>query len=189
MARGDGEWDHTRGCGAHLSPLIQMWPARGSPPRVRGSRWRSNCSPPTTGIIPAGAGLTSYIVQIESRNRDHPRGCGAHSFMPIILQSGSGSSPRVRGSLEDVDEVLVDEGIIPAGAGLTISSLLAERGTRDHPRGCGAHWMDRKRSAPHAGSSPRVRGSLGCILDNAEPLGIIPAGAGLTLLDRMGAQC
>ena len=161
----------------------------GSSPRVRGSLESFDTDVARTGITPAGAGLTLEIELQPSHDRDHPRGCGAHSFMPIILQSGSGSSPRVRGSLEDVDEVLVDEGIIPAGAGLTISSLLAERGTRDHPRGCGAHWMDRKRSAPHAGSSPRVRGSLGCILDNAEPLGIIPAGAGLTLLDRMGAQC
>ena len=50
--------DHPRACGAHLSPLIQMWPARGSSPRMRGS--------PTT--LSSGIWLPW----------DHPRACGAH---------------------------------------------------------------------------------------------------------------
>ena len=131
--------DHPRGCGAHCAVMTIFTPRRGSSPRVRGSLRCSSTADGDDGIIPAGAGLTTCRRHSRRRTWDHPRGCGAHSFMPIILQSGSGSSPRVRGSLEDEDIVTSEEGIIPAGAGLTQRRRLLQSPGQDHPRGCGAH--------------------------------------------------
>ena len=147
---------------------------------MRGSPLLVDIDHLTVGIIPAGAGLTLSSFPVSRSCRDHPRGCGAHVFNSPADIGGWGSSPRVRGSHAFLFCFFPLLGIIPAGAGLTISSLSAVHGTRDHPRGCGAHGFPSKLPMTRKGSSPRVRGSpctdpLSCLLS-----GIIPAGAGLT---------
>ena len=52
----------------------------------------------------------------------------------------AGSSPRVRGSLDEASADFEGRGIIPAGAGLTVICRIGSLESRDHPRGCGAHW-------------------------------------------------
>ena len=71
-------------------------------------------------------------------------------------------------------------GIIPAHAGLTITSAGRTRWTRDHPRACGAHPCPVRSRFFYPGSSPRMRGSqlLHSLLYSSS--GIIPAHAGLT---------
>ena len=49
-------------------------------------------------------------------------------------------------------------GIIPAGAGKSISQSKAQRLCGDHPRGCGEKREPRDGAERAAGSSPRVRG-------------------------------
>ena len=105
--------------------------------------------------------------------RDHPRGCGAH-LLPQRRQLYCRGSPRWRCGPVTLP------GIIPAGAGLTLSSIAATDSTRDHPRGCGAHFSVGLPPAPQWGSSPRVRGSLPTPFFRSLQAGIIPAGAGLT---------
>ena len=50
--------DHPRACGAHIYSLSSCHIMWGSSPRMRGSRMHSPYVSPTTGIIPAHAGLT-----------------------------------------------------------------------------------------------------------------------------------
>ena len=172
--------DHPRGCGAHrrLSNVRSRMP--GSSPRVRGSQAEVRHAELGRRIIPAGAGLTQCRRLQRSTGWDHPRGCGAHSVVPMMARSTPGSSPRVRGSLDGIALLVYLEGIIPAGAGLTGSIRQGWRSAGDHPRGCGAHFAQQTDSVKPLGSSPRVRGSLlpesGVGVDH----GIIPAGAGLT---------
>ena len=70
--------------------------------------------------------------------------------------------------------------IIPADAGSTAATRLAERTSKDHPRGCGEHslviWCLREAG----GSSPRMRGAQNEKATVQEGLGIIPADAGST---------
>ena len=111
---------------------------------------------------------------------DHPRGCGAHFSSVAPSRTSAGSSPRVRGSLRgEVKEERV-VGIIPAGAGLTGGESTRERTEGDHPRGCGAHNGQYIPDEEVPGSSPRVRGSRQSRSFYHLPIGIIPAGAGLT---------
>ena len=133
------------------------------------------------GIIPAGAGLTTDGVARADKARDHPRGCGAHVPLPAAATSALGSSPRVRGSPIPFSCDIDCHGIIPAGAGLTMRCGLTQSISWDHPRGCGAHLLLLTSCRPPQGSSPRVRGSLGFCSTVNNGLGIIPAGAGLTL--------
>ena len=173
--------DHPRGCGAHWIPLPASPPCRGSSPRVRGSQQIRHAGIPPGGIIPAGAGLTNENQVPCFPQRDHPRGCGAHSTCRLASFPSSGSSPRVRGSLnEDLGKWVLD-GIIPAGAGLTSELFDATIIARDHPRGCGAHPRHHQGFCREQGSSPRVRGSLILRYLRTSSSGIIPAGAGLTV--------
>ena len=96
------------------------------------------------------------------------------------MVANKGSSPRVRGSLEDITEDVKQHGIIPAGAGLTLAPTICRSFDRDHPRGCGAHHSQWKPPTLSEGSSPRVRGSLQAYQAIEDEFGIIPAGAGLT---------
>ena len=134
----------------------------------------------SSGIIPAGAGLTVRDVFRDNLARDHPRGCGAHYHSKFWTCLCGGSSPRVRGSLEMTAEQKKEYGIIPAGAGLT--GTLNQKGQffGDHPRGCGAHIKHGRLRQAKLGSSPRVRGSRRACQSNLCRYRIIPAGAGLT---------
>ena len=116
--------------------------------------------------------------------RDHPRGCGAHPREFEELSPGEGSSPRVRGSQRLVKAGHILDGIIPAGAGLTEFARLSGLSKGDHPRGCGAHQQNDATHGAMLGSSPRVRGSHGVRDRGLARTGIIPAGAGLTSLNK-----
>ena len=114
--------DHPRGCGAHVEAEKTRLVTEGSSPRVRGSR---SCKSPRAiydGIIPAGAGLTSGDGVDANPAEDHPRGCGAHLPAPVSNVLGAGSSPRVRGSQCFLRIYERERRIIPAGAGLTLTS-------------------------------------------------------------------
>ncbi len=175
--------DHPRGCGAHFLIERKNSFGQGSSPRVRGSPGFTEDPTVASGIIPAGAGLTDKPKDVWKFKGDHPRGCGAH--LPEFHGRGSrsGSSPRVRGSLGSLPRPCLLIGIIPAGAGLTHPDVQGGHRGRDHPRGCGAHRLRAYRRRRLPGSSPRVRGSLSMSFRMLFSLGIIPAGAGLTVCD------
>ena len=174
------QWDHPRGCGAHLDGNPRSCVRKGSSPRVRGSLKSHRLYHFIYGIIPAGAGLTLLSQPPCRRLWDHPRGCGAHNGQPQRRQQLLGSSPRVRGSPTGLSHTSVASGIIPAGAGLTADKAPTCPKKRDHPRGCGAHKKTSQSTSPFRGSSPRVRGSHRRFDVLRYPVGIIPAGAGLT---------
>ena len=161
---------------------LKAWRSWGSSPRVRGSLSSIPINSTVMGIIPAGAGLTAMTLPNNRRLRDHPRGCGAHQTPSVLDLYMRGSSPRVRGSREYEYDSYSMTGIIPAGAGLTRLTRCLSCPARDHPRGCGAHPVRLPQGRQEAGSSPRVRGSLCASRVLAFPSGIIPAGAGLTMV-------
>ena len=152
--------DHPRACGAHISLcLLSIY---------------------MCGIIPAHAGLTYTVFMLSVYSQDHPRACGAHTWSADDWRWRSGSSPRMRGSLNKARLGHALSGIIPAHAGLTRNSS-CRRGHRwDHPRACGAHGSIADYFYYSMGSSPRIRGSLFGFYDFKFHDGIIPAHAGLT---------
>ena len=93
------------------------------------------------GIIPAHAGLTHERWREERGSWDHPRACGAHMAIPNSTTYQKGSSPRMRGSHPFARVLCIDDGIIPAHAGLTAVAELRQHRAGDHPRACGAHLL------------------------------------------------
>ena len=87
----------------------------------------------------------------------------------------------MRGSLFDGSKDIAINGIIPAHAGLTRTSMAVSCCVRDHPRACGAHIINKVNLATFLGSSPRMRGSLSLSISSTSLFGIIPAHAGLTV--------
>ena len=132
--------DHPRVCGEHVLNIDDATVTQGSSPRVRGTRVPQPTSLAMAGIIPACAGNTSLVLLVESFSWDHPRVCGEHSASIMRSRFSVGSSPRVRGTLASVVEVIGFAGIIPACAGNTAL-------------GMDFYLLLR-------GSSPRVRGTL-----------------------------
>ena len=69
----------------------------GSPPRVRGKRFKLDISVSDARITPACAGKTPADAKRDGKNRDHPSVCGENSNGNGVNLWAGGSPPRVRG--------------------------------------------------------------------------------------------
>ena len=167
-------------CGEHFCVPFGIFSHMGSSPRVRGTRRVRILIGLRTGIIPACAGNTRSASSPRTAIRDHPRVCGEHKSVCTPPTSCSGSSPRVRGTLEAGTYVFEADGIIPACAGNTRCSRPSRRCCRDHPRVCGEHSANAYMEQATSGSSPRVRGTHIVRPARSACRGIIPACAGNT---------
>ena len=145
--------------------------------------------PTAAGIIPAYAGSTCRCARTRCRCRDHPRVCGEHLRSSWTNPATSGSSPRMRGALNDDPGDSQVRGIIPAYAGSTSCRPSCYQRQWDHSRVCGEHscktsdWLGRQ------GSSPRMRGALIDQRLSVRRLGIIPAYAGSTGIHAHSCSC
>ncbi len=174
--------DHPRGRGEHSVLSISIAPHFGSSPRARGTQAKSAKYRAENRIIPAGAGNTCAMAARALSNWDHPRGRGEHPTRRWCPCTPSGSSPRARGTRPVAFEEVGALRIIPAGAGNTQTRVRGAPAPPDHPRGRGEHPNSRSQSAALLGSSPRARGTRHSEERQDQRLGIIPAGAGNTIL-------
>ncbi len=111
--------DHPRGCGEHLlvNAILPFRPK--SSPRMRRALVYFERARPDRRIIPADAESTPRTYPPTGPNRDHPRECGEHIVVLIVLALSGGSSPRMRGARRFHVVVQATKGIIPANAGST----------------------------------------------------------------------
>ena len=116
LSRSPGR-DHPRGCGEKTRGVCSSSGEGGSSPRVRGKGKSRGAADADSGIIPAGAGKRYFMVWSPWWRGDHPRGCGEKFHRPVCKGRAAGSSPRVRGKVQQGDPVEMPDGIIPAGAG------------------------------------------------------------------------
>ena len=140
------------------------------------------------GIIPAYAGNTRTSGSRMIGMGDHPRVCGEHKVDDSTGEGAWGSSPRMRGTLRRAFRKFRRLGIIPAYAGNTQPVSPCRQCNRDHPRVCGEHAISPPEICLITGSSPRMRGTLGCHERPCIRLGIIPAYAGNTRTVRAGCR-
>ena len=172
--------DHPRVCGEHLVDYRARRAETGSSPRVRGTRVGRDRQERSAGIIPACAGNTQSGGNPTGLSWDHPRVCGEHRKRGVTKSTGSGSSPRVRGTRGRPHGFQIRFGIIPACAGNTPPRHTPPHTTWDHPRVCGEHARNAWNGVVSWGSSPRVRGTRGVMVLTLGTEGIIPACAGNT---------
>ena len=133
--------DHPRVCGEHIKVAWMNPQIAGSSPRMRGTHNNDTVAIYPGGIIPAYAGNTFRPIRKRFRTRDHPRVCGEHHASNPTLISLRGSSPRMRGTLDDDLRGHDHPGIIPAYAGNTLHVHDGKPSHWDHPRVCGEHTL------------------------------------------------
>ena len=179
--------DHPRGCGEHLDIEVGVDAALGSSPRMRRARLPLVHLGPSQRIIPADAGSTSPSTASPPCPADHPRGCGEHRFLYVLLTVSRGSSPRMRGARAERGGYRPADGIIPADAGSTMSILMPLTPVQDHPRGCGEHVDRIVGQREFEGSSPRMREAHRNSRSSSSTSRIIPADAGSTQCRRARA--
>ena len=89
---------HPRACGERICRGLRDMGIGGSSPRVRGTRAKSERDACYIRFIPARAGNARYAATPAHRPAVHPRACGERGASSFWIASGSGSSPRVRGT-------------------------------------------------------------------------------------------
>ncbi|KFI48492.1 hypothetical protein BBOU_0621 [Bifidobacterium boum] len=90
--------DHPRMRGEHARMRKASRTIRGSSPHARGTRTRWSATRTVTGIIPACAGNTHFLVVPARKRRDHPRMRGEHVRVAGLVPCLAGSSPHARGT-------------------------------------------------------------------------------------------
>ena len=150
----------------------------GSSPRVRGTRPRQRGRPATKRFIPACAGNAACLMSSPRHSAVHPRVCGERARTKRTAGLGSGSSPRVRGTLADERRERPVDRFIPACAGNAGSPPPSPSLPTVHPRVCGERTGRWREWWPGCGSSPRVRGTRFCGAVAGPGRRFIPACAG-----------
>ena len=108
----------------------------------------------------------------------HPRVCGERALRHPRTLICDGSSPRVRGTRTPAHRHHPRPRFIPACAGNAEISATRTPGKSVHPRVCGERPLGWNMSPSEAGSSPRVRGTLGAVCAGRCVHRFIPACAG-----------
>ena len=170
--------DHPRVRGEQQGTNGPNQACTGSSPRARGTAGDRLLYQPVTGIIPACAGNSPPCARCCAGTRDHPRVRGEQIISRYMREPSPGSSPRARGTEDDVPEFRITAGIIPACAGNSSPSTARRHPERDHPRVRGEQLASAFNVEYAKGSSPRARGTACQLIEAHAVVGIIPACAG-----------
>ena len=171
---------HPRVCGENGNRSRGRYPGKGSSPRVRGKRTAAAHHGAAHRLIPACAGKTPGPPSTSRARWAHPRVCGENDNATALQCARHGSSPRVRGKLDERGLDALPPRLIPACAGKTPRPRCGTSSPGAHPRVCGENLAQPGEDTAAAGSSPRVRGKLLQPLQKPLWLGLIPACAGKT---------
>ncbi len=172
--------DHPRERGEHGAHILQGGRNGGSSPRARGTLADDVQVGVRKRIIPASAGNTWGAWTLAAGITDHPRERGEHCSSSRQQKTNPGSSPRARGTRKPPTPTKRASRIIPASAGNTFPESLRAFLASDHPRERGEHADVDRLVSPHAGSSPRARGTPRRLFLRGHIPRIIPASAGNT---------
>ncbi len=111
--------------------------ARGSSPRVRGTRQPRPMVGLPIRFIPARAGNAVTCTSRRTRRAVHPRACGERGYRGTWRSLPGGSSPRVRGTPTQSTDAVGTPRFIPARAGNASWRQVSRDDAPVHPRACG----------------------------------------------------
>ncbi len=107
-----------RASGGHPEEIIELAGAIRSSPRERGSSGHRGQGRGRRQVVPARAGVIRIRWTPDLYCPCRPRASGGHPIRSIVAWSRSSSSPRERGSSDQVDRRLVQVLVVPARAGV-----------------------------------------------------------------------
>ena len=149
---------HPRSRGENYSPHSRGLGAPGSSPLARGKPSRRTLLHAREGLIPARAGKTGGVRLRRLGGSAHPRSRGENRLGAHRRRLALGSSPLARGKQSLFEFFTSDDGLIPARAGKTPTSLSNRHHIPAHPRSRGENLKCAMQSVRDSGSSPLARG-------------------------------
>ena len=152
----------------------------GSSPLARGPLTLDNASNTVSGLIPARAGTTPFLVCVFYWGVAHPRSRGDHLGCKVSGPFPLGSSPLARGPPTARRCSARPCGLIPARAGTTETKHSCWCRIWAHPRSRGDHSKALYLGLVRLGSSPLARGPHKTGQGRLTVAGLIPARAGTT---------
>ena len=174
-------WAHPRSRGEHIGDVDNAGTHLGSSPLARGTQHLAFVAFHWSGLIPARAGNTCWLIVHRRKPRAHPRSRGEHGDLITDRWTLQGSSPLARGTREPIVSVMAVCGLIPARAGNTYRYWWCSTRCWAHPRSRGEHTDALAKMQGGAGSSPLARGTQARVFQIAGKIGLIPARAGNTM--------
>ena len=151
---------HPRGRGEQCGQVVGGKDTLGSSPRARGTGHSSSQSRDCKRFIPAGAGNRPVTPEACDTITVHPRGRGEQFLLSSSISRRPGSSPRARGTADQLAGRHRNRRFIPAGAGNSAGLPLLLPDVAVHPRGRGEQDGRTATAVDPAGSSPRARGTV-----------------------------
>jgi len=150
---------HPHACGEHYELQANKYYYRGSSPRMWGTL-SLNASLQAKGrFIPTHVGNTPDRSPAAGVEPVHPHACGEHVSRPSSMRSGYGSSPRMWGTLHELETDQTLPRFIPTHVGNTLDYLRKKLAISVHPHACGEHCFCGRLTGSGNGSSPRMWGT------------------------------
>ena len=169
---------YPRVCGGTVGTDGEWVLAKGLSPRVRGNPVCSAPGARHAGSIPACAGEPGWPGSPQTPTMVYPRVCGGTQVTIMGDNTLGGLSPRVRGNLSAPLFPHPRRGSIPACAGEPAPSIRNTAPAAVYPRVCGGTQPQCAVVYHRQGLSPRVRGNLAAVGQQAVRDRSIPACAG-----------
>ena len=119
LSVGFGVGAHPHVCGEHTKRHGGFAPGEGSSPRMRGTLGVRQLVVAVSGLIPTYAGNTRKRRTAQEAVGAHPHVCGEHPSKTSLIPLPTGSSPRMRGTLQHLYLLMIWCGLIPTYAGNT----------------------------------------------------------------------
>ena len=165
-------------CGGTICGIVVKGPIRGLSPRVRGNHLNEASSYLRGRSIPACAGEPHRQGATGPGGEVYPRVCGGTTERAVFVGDTMGLSPRVRGNLYAMADVVLEHRSIPACAGEPLGGVIRRTPTGVYPRVCGGTSTHNTLKNSNKGLSPRVRGNLEPDTEGVPADRSIPACAG-----------
>ena len=150
---------HPRVCGEQTPHSAGHSCHHGSSPRMRGTVRAGARSVRPIRFIPAYAGNRLCEAHDGGALPVHPRVCGEQTWRGQVTPGYRGSSPRMRGTVENTLEPHRRSRFIPAYAGNRSCCGSTAGSSSVHPRVCGEQTKAEAFRHANDGSSPRMRGT------------------------------
>ncbi len=169
---------HPRACGERRGRTRDEHVDAGSSPRVRGTQARIPGGPGLARFIPARAGNAAATSRSAISSPVHPRACGERNDLDAGHRGERGSSPRVRGTLLDVEGQAKLLRFIPARAGNAAYVDGELDPVKVHPRACGERSGSGPAGAPFFRFIPARAGNAGTMLPSWSSRPVHPRACG-----------
>ena len=128
---------HPHACGELCQDLMIKVICHGSSPRLWGTHLQQTTEELLIWFIPTLVGNSEMLTWKTMRKTVHPHACGELPYYVVVIASGSGSSPRLWGTRNEISFDKFIKRFIPTLVGNSIQRGNNRNMFAVHPHACG----------------------------------------------------